>query len=148
MAIFICTKFILKTNPIDKQGVNTFLKQSTRNKMNDVELRATLAKLVKQIECIDAKISQMPQVQIQVSSRLLPTLLALQKIGSGTATQVSRITQRCRAFESKNLNELCLMGAVTKEKVGHEKVFKAKTAVDLLNVEVVPANIRCRSVQH
>ncbi|MCL5877648.1 MAG: hypothetical protein M1540_07545 [Candidatus Bathyarchaeota archaeon] len=116
--------------------------------MNDVELRATLAKLVKQIECIDAKISQMPQVQIQVSSRLLPTLLALQKIGSGTATQVSRITQRCRAFESKNLNELCLMGAVSKQKVGHEKVFKANASVDLFNVAALPHSIRCTSVQH
>jgi len=101
--------------------------------MNDIELRATLAKLVKQVECIDAKISQMPQVQIQVSSRLLPTLLALQKIESGTATEVSRITQRCRAFESKNLNELCLLGVVAKHKKGHERVFEAKPSVDLFN---------------
>jgi hypothetical protein len=92
--------------------------------MNDVELRATLAKLVKQLECIDAKISQMPQVQIQVSSRLLPTLLALQKIEVGTATQVSMITKRCRAFESKNLNELCMMGVASKQACGHEKMFK------------------------
>ena len=53
--------------------------------MKDVEIKAVLAKLLKQIEGIDAKVSQMPQIQIQVSNRLLPTLLALQKIDSGTA---------------------------------------------------------------
>ncbi len=83
--------------------------------MNDRELREALASIVKRMEGIDAKVSQMPQVQIQVSNRLLPTLLALQKIEAGTATQVSAVTQRCRAFESKNLNELHLLGAVSKQ---------------------------------
>jgi pyrimidine operon attenuation protein/uracil phosphoribosyltransferase len=94
--------------------------------MNDVELRATLAKMVKQLECIDAKISQMPQVQIQVSGRLLPTLLALQKIEAGSATQVSMVTKRCRAFESKNLNELSMMGVASKQTRGHERIFRLK----------------------
>lgn len=94
--------------------------------MNDLELRATLAKMVKQLECIDAKISQMPQVQIQVSGRLLPTLLALQKIESGSATQVSMVTKRCRAFESKNLNELSMMGVASKQTQGHERIFRLK----------------------
>ncbi|MGD6807273.1 MAG: hypothetical protein ACQCN4_09990 [Candidatus Bathyarchaeia archaeon] len=106
--------------------------------MNDVELRTTLAKLVKQLECIDAKISQMPQVQIQVSSRLLPTLLALQKIETGTATQVSRITKRCRAFESKNLNELYMMGVASKQTCGHEKMFRLKVQrVGLADAELL-----------
>ena len=94
--------------------------------MNSLELRVTLAKLLKRVEELDAKVSQMPQIQIQVSSRLLPTLVALQKIDSGTATQVSQITQRCRAFESKNLNELSMMGVLVKQKKGHEKVFRLK----------------------
>lgn len=94
--------------------------------MKDLEVRAALAKMLKQIERIDAKVSQMPQVQIQVSSRLLPTLVALQKIGSGTATQISQITSRCRAFESKNLNELHMMGAIAKQTRGRAKIFKVK----------------------
>jgi hypothetical protein len=92
--------------------------------MKDVEIKAVLAKLLKQVEGIDAKVSQIPQIQIQVSNRLLPTLLALQKIDSGTATQVSQITNRSRAFESKNLNELSMMGVLVKEKKSHEKIFK------------------------
>jgi hypothetical protein len=94
--------------------------------MKDLEMRATLAKLVREIEGLNAKVSMMPQVQIQVSSRLLPTLLALQKLQSGTATQVSAVTQRCRAFESKNLNDLHMLGVVSKERRGHERVFTPK----------------------
>lgn len=85
-----------------------------------------LAKLVRDIEDLNAKVSQMPQVQIQVSGRLLPTLVTLQKLESGTATQVSAVTRRCRAFESKNLNELYMLGAVSKERRGHERVFTPK----------------------
>ncbi len=77
--------------------------------MNDIDLLAT------------------SQTQIQVSNRLLPSLLALQKIGSGTATQVSAVTNRCRAFESKNLNQLTEMGVVAKQRIGHEQIFTAKT---------------------
>jgi hypothetical protein len=84
------------------------------------------------VEGLNAKVSQMPQVRIQVSSRLLPTMIALQKIESGTATQVSVITQRCRAFESKNLNELQMMGIVTKQRRGREQIFRTKTAADNL----------------
>ncbi|MGD6852712.1 MAG: hypothetical protein ACQCN6_11700 [Candidatus Bathyarchaeia archaeon] len=94
--------------------------------MKDAEIRATLTKLMKEVEGLNAKVSQMPQVQIQVSTRLLPTLLALQKIESGTATQVSLITHRCRAFESKNLNELHLLGILSKEIKGHERIFEVK----------------------
>jgi hypothetical protein len=94
--------------------------------MKDKEIRATLEKLLKRLEGLDAKVSQMPQIQIQVSSRLLPTLLALEKMEFGTATQVSVVTQRCRAFESKNLNELHMLGVISKERSGHKRVFKVK----------------------
>lgn len=94
--------------------------------MRDVELRVTLAKLLKELESLNAKVSAMPQIQIQVSSRLLPTLLALQKLEGGTATQVSAVTGRCRAFESKNLNDLHLLGVVSKEQQGHERIFRCK----------------------
>jgi hypothetical protein len=94
--------------------------------MRDIEIKAMLASLIKQLEGINAKVSQMPQVQVQVSSRLMPTLMALQKIEAGNATQVSQITQRCRAFESKNLNDLYMLGLVSKQRRGHESIFGAK----------------------
>lgn len=93
--------------------------------MKEIEIRVTLAKLVKELEGLNAKVSQMPQVKIQVSNRLLPTLMALQKMEAATATQVSAVTQRCRAFESKNLNDLCMMGLVSKERQGHNQVFRS-----------------------
>jgi hypothetical protein len=94
--------------------------------MNSTELRTILTKLLKRVEELDAKVSQMPQIQIQVSSRLLPTLMVVQKIGSTTATQVSQITGRCRAFESKNLNELSMMGVLLKQRKRREKIFSVK----------------------
>jgi len=75
---------------------------------------------------MDAKMLQIPQVQVQVSHRLLPTYTALANLGPATATQVSKMTGRCRAFESKNLNELLSMGLVTKHHDGHAQVFKSK----------------------
>lgn len=95
--------------------------------MKDREVKVMLEKLVRAIEGLDAKVSRMPPVQIQVSSRLLPTLCALQRIEGGTATQVSAVTRRCRAFESKNLNDLCMMGLVSKERQGHNQVFKPQS---------------------
>ena len=95
--------------------------------MRDYEIRAALAKLFRKLEVIEAKVSSMPQVQVQVSSRFLPTVNALQTLGSATATQISQVTGRCRAFESKNLNELFALGLVKKTVQGRMKVFEFKT---------------------
>ncbi|PVX27344.1 MAG: hypothetical protein CW716_02805 [Candidatus Bathyarchaeum sp.] len=96
--------------------------KTTRN----FEIRLALEKVLKQLEVIDAKLSGMPQVQVQVSSRFLPTLNALTNLGCGTASQVSRVTGRSRAFESKNLNELYVIGLLEKEVQGRMKIFKNK----------------------
>ncbi|MFB3889663.1 MAG: hypothetical protein ACE14S_09250 [Candidatus Bathyarchaeia archaeon] len=85
-----------------------------------------LEKVLKKLEIIDAKLNSMPQVQVQTSSRLLPTLSALQRIGSGTASQVCKITGRSRAHESKNLNEMHALSLVSKQVRGHAKIFTAK----------------------
>jgi hypothetical protein len=100
--------------------------------LKDIDIKVTLAKIVRQMEGLNARVSQMPQVNIQVSGRLLPTMTVLQKLQSGTATQVSLVTQRCRAFESKNLNELCMMGIVTKQRRGREQFFSATAAIGQL----------------
>jgi len=96
--------------------------------MKDFEIRDKFDKLFRKMDIIDAKLSGLPQVQVQVSSRLLPTVAALQKLGSATATQVSQVTARSRAFESKNLNDLCTIGLVNKEKQGRLKIFKLVNA--------------------
>jgi hypothetical protein len=93
--------------------------------MRNYEIMAAFEKVLKRLEVIDAKISRMPQVQVQVSSRFLPTINALNSLGEGTASQVSRVTGRSRAFESKNLNELYTIGLLSKHRQGRTKVFRS-----------------------
>jgi predicted transcriptional regulator len=81
-------------------------------------------KILHKLEIIDAKVSRMPEVQVSISSRLLPTLVALKRLkGCATATQISQITGRQRAVESGILNELWRMGLLDKEKQGAAKIF-------------------------
>jgi predicted transcriptional regulator len=92
--------------------------------MRKFEIMAAFDKVLKQLEVIDAKVSGLPQVQVQVSNRFLPTMNALSALGCGTATQVSKVTGRSRAFESKNLNELHAMGLLKKRRQGRMKIFE------------------------
>ena len=95
--------------------------------MKDFELRAAFNKVLEYLHIIDAKVSAMPQVHVQVSSRFLPTLNALIKLGrSATATEVAAVTGCTRAHESMILNELAGRGIVAKEKQGRKRVFKVK----------------------
>ncbi len=94
--------------------------------MRSFEIALALEKILKRLDIIDAKVSGMPQVQVQVSSRFTPTLTALANLGSGTATQVSQVTGKSRACESKILNELSAMGLVSRQKQGRLKIFAPK----------------------
>ena len=94
--------------------------------MRTFEITLALEKILKRLDVIDAKISGMPEIHVQVSSRLNPTLMALSNLSGGTATQVSRVTGRSRATESKILNELFAMGLVNKQKQGRIKIFVPK----------------------
>jgi hypothetical protein len=94
--------------------------------MRSFEIKMLLEKVLKRLEVIDAKVSGMPSVQVQFSSTFLPTVNALTALGSASATQVSRVTGRSRAFESKQLNELKAMGIVSKQAQGRTKVFAVK----------------------
>lgn len=92
--------------------------------MRDFELRATFSKILERLHIIDAKVSALPQVQVQVSSRFLPTLTALAKLGKpATATEVAAVTGCTRAHESMVLNELFGRGVVAKEKQGRKRIF-------------------------
>jgi PAS domain S-box-containing protein len=97
--------------------------------MKTREFSTAFQNVIKRLDLLDAKMSEVPQIHVQVSHRLLPTLTALTNLGSGTATQISKMTGRARAFESKNLNELHLMGILTKHSQGREQIFKSKQPV-------------------
>lgn len=90
---------------------------------NIYEIGLTMQKILAKLEAIDAKVNGLPPVQIQVSNRFLPTFVALTKLGCGTASQMSRITGRARAFESKTLNEMQAMGLLSKKRSGKSQVF-------------------------
>ena len=83
--------------------------------MRSFEMMAAFEKVLKRLDVIDSKVSGLPQVQVEVSSRLLPTSTALSNPVAGTASQVSSVTGRSRAFESKNLNELHTIGVLSKQ---------------------------------
>ncbi len=93
---------------------------------NAFEIGLALEKILRKLDAIDAKVNGLPQVQIQVSNRFLPTFIALTKLGCGTASQLSRVTGRTRAFESKNLNEMRAMGLLDKQRRGKSQVFFLK----------------------
>jgi hypothetical protein len=90
---------------------------------NIYQISLTLDKILKKLDVINAKLTVLPQVQVQVSNRFLPTFISLTKLGSGTATQLSSITGRTKAVESKNLNEMYSMGLLNKERQGRKQVF-------------------------
>lgn len=94
--------------------------------MRSFEIKMLLEKVLKKLEIIDAKISEMPSVQVQFSSTFLPTFNALKTLVSASATEVSRVTGRSRAFESKQLNGLKAMGIISKQAQGRTKVFAVK----------------------
>jgi hypothetical protein len=88
------------------------------------QIKLALEKILAKLDVIDAKVCRMPEVQVSISSRLLPTWVALKRLnGCASATQVSQITGRQRAVESGILNELCRMGVLDKEKRGRAKIF-------------------------
>jgi hypothetical protein len=83
-----------------------------------------LEKVLKRLDVIDPKVSRRPQVQ--VSSRVLPTINALNNlIGGRIASHVSKVTGLARAFESKNLNELRATCLLSKQGQGRVKIFKS-----------------------
>ncbi len=94
--------------------------------MRNFEIALALDRILKRLEVIDAKVSGMPQVQVQVSSRFTPTIAALSNLGGGTASQVSGVTGKSRACESKILNELAAMGLVSRQRQGRLKIFVPK----------------------
>jgi DNA-binding transcriptional ArsR family regulator len=95
--------------------------------MRQWEIRLSFEKVLKKLDVIDAKVSGMPQVQVQVNDQFLATLNALCKLGRpATAVEVAAVTGRARATESRKLNDLFGRGLLTKEKQGNKRLFQVK----------------------
>ncbi len=107
---------------------------------NLFEIGLTLDRILKKLDAIDAKVDVLPSVQVQVSSRFLPTFVALTKLGFGTASQLSLVTGRARAFESKNLNEMFAMGLLDKRRCGRSQVFTPKKPSLITAIDEEPLN--------
>ncbi len=112
---------------------------------NIFEIGITLDKILRKLEAIDTKINSLPQIQVQVSNRFLPTYAALTKLGSATASQLSSVTGRTRALESKNLNEMYATGLLEKKRQGKNQVFIPKQpsfmAAKKLAIKPEPAQV-------
>lgn len=98
-------------------------RRNVKHMKNMFQIGLTLDRIMRKLEAIEAKVNAMPEVKVQVSNRFLPTFMALTKLGSATASQLSRVTGRARAFESKNLNEMYAMGLLDKRREGRNQVF-------------------------
>jgi CRP-like cAMP-binding protein len=95
--------------------------------MRSFEIRNAFEKILRKLDIIDAKVSAMPQVQVQVSDKFLPTLNVLSKLGKpATSSDVAQITGRNRATESQILNELVGRGVIAKERRGRKILFSAR----------------------
>ena len=95
--------------------------------MRAFELRAWFEKVLKKLDVINAKVSAMPQVQVQVTSKFLPTINALAKLGKpASASTVAQVTGRNRAVESSLLNELAGRGVLTKQRQGRMCLFELR----------------------
>lgn len=93
------------------------------------EVNLAFQKILSKLDVIDAKVSAMPQVQVQVSDKFLVTLTALKKLGRpATATEIASITLRARACESKNLNELWGRGLLIKQRQGRKQLFSSRAS--------------------
>ena len=99
--------------------------------MRHYEERAYFDKVLRKLDIIDAKVTALPQVQVQVSHRFLPTISALSKFGRpALAGEVAAVTGCKRAHESLVLNELVRMGIVVKEKRGRKLYFSLKVKLE------------------
>lgn len=61
---------------------------------------------------------------LALPSSLQKTMIAVQKLEEGTATDVSKITQRVRSVETIYLNQLARLGYLTKSRKGRRIYFK------------------------
>ena len=89
--------------------------------------RFLFERILRKLAVIDAKVSVIPQVQVQVQEGFLVTLNVLQRLGRpASASEVAAVTGRARANESLKLNGLCGRGLVIKRRQGLKVLFSLK----------------------
>ena len=66
-------------------------------------------------------------IDLDVVSSLLPslqrTMIAIQELKEATANEVAEVTERSRSVETIYLNQLTIMGYLTKLRKGHRMYF-------------------------
>ena len=99
-----------------------------------MSLEETLRRIEKKLEKIEAEINKMRHQMFEgikvnekpllsLPDHLRKTAIGLIKVGQGTASDVSRITNRARAVESGYLNQLEREGLVKSFRKGRRKIF-------------------------
>jgi len=94
----------------------------------------TLRRIERKLEKIEAEISEMRRQTLEnimanekkiisLPDHLRKTAIGLMKVGQGTASDVSRYTNRVRAVESNYLNQLEREGFVKSFRKGRRKIF-------------------------
>ncbi len=108
---------------------------SSTNKMRiNMSLEETIRKIEKKLERIEKEISEMKRQmlkEMRVDERTLVSLpdhlrktaMGLIRVGQGTASDVSKYTNRTRALESGYLNQLEREGYVKSIRDGKCKIF-------------------------
>ncbi len=97
---------------------------------NSEEIVNILVKILEVLERIEQKINGREEIKfdslalLELPDNLRSTAMALIKLGSGTASDVARITGRGRAIESHYLNTLVKMGYLKKKRVGRRVVYE------------------------
>lgn len=96
-------------------------------RMTDFEVRRHFGKVLEKLDVINAKVSGMPQVQVQLTSRYLLLIQALQSFGRPvSAGEVAMYVGMSRAYVSMRLNDLVDRGLVVKHQEERKKVFSLK----------------------
>jgi hypothetical protein len=61
---------------------------------------------------------------LEFPKHLQTTVIALVRMGRGTADDIAKVTHKARAVESAYLNQLVVMKIVIKERVGRKAYFR------------------------
>ncbi|WP_456368585.1 helix-turn-helix domain-containing protein [Geoglobus sp.] len=96
------------------------------------EIVQLLRKILDVLEIIEKKLNNReegasridPFTLLELPDNLRTTMMALSKIGSGTASDVARLTGRGRAIESHYLTTLVKMGYIKKRREGRRVIYE------------------------
>ncbi len=108
----------------------SILTAQTLNVNESEEIVSLLRKILDVLERIEKKLDGEKELKLdpftllELPDNLRTTAMALIKLGSGTASDVARLTGRGRAIESHYLNTLVKMGYAKKRREGRRVIYE------------------------